>query len=184
MAAVPIEHYTYDDYIHWEGEWELIEGVPYAMAPSPMKTHQNLAYEIARIMGNAVEEKECQACEVFGEFDYKLSNDTVLKPDIVFTCNETNERYLTKAPQIIFEVISSSTAKRDEVYKFALYEMEKVHYYVLVYPDDLKAKIYKLKDGKYDKEGDFTEERYFFEDAECAIGLDFGKVFQRFRKKR
>ena len=184
MGAVPIEYYTYDDYIHWEGDWELIDGIPYAMAPSPMKTHQNLAYEIARILGNILEEKDCQDCEVLGEFDYKISNDTILRPDIVFTCNETNERYLTKAPQIIFEVISSSSAKRDEVYKFSLYEMEKVKYYVLVYPDDLKAKIYKLKDGKYDKEGDFTQEIYDFKDIECEIKLDFKKVFKRFRDKK
>ena len=183
MSAIPIEHYTYEDYTHWEGKWELIEGVPYAMSPSPLRTHQNMAYEIARVLGNIVEEKECTKCEVLGEFDYKISNDTVLKPDIVFTCNETNERYLTKAPQIIFEVISSSSAKRDEIYKFSLYEAEKVKYYVLVYPDDLKAKVYKLKDNKYDKEGDFTEEKYFFRDIECEIEMDFKKVFKRFREK-
>ena len=182
MAAIPIEHYTYDDYVHWEGRWELIEGIPYAMAPSPMRTHQNIAYEIARVLGNALEDKGCEKCEVLGEFDYKISNDTVVRPDVIFICNETNERYLTKAPIIIFEVISSSTAKRDEIYKFSLYEAEKVKYYVLVYPDDLKAKVYKLKDGKYDKEGDFTEEKYYFNDIECEIELDFKKVFKRFRK--
>ena len=32
-------HYTYDDYKNWQGDWELIRGVPYAMAPSPLKTH-------------------------------------------------------------------------------------------------------------------------------------------------
>ena len=184
MAVVPIEHYTYDDYTQWEGDWELIEGRPYAMVPSPLKTHQNIAYEIAFRVREQLENKECKACEVLGEFDYKLSNDTVLKPDVVFTCNETNERYLTKTPQIIFEVISSTTAKRDEIYKYALYEAEKVPYYVLVYPDDLKAKIYRLKDGKYDKVGDFTVERYFFEHIECEVELDFKKVFQRFRDKR
>ena len=50
MGARKLEYlpyYTYEDYKEWEGDWELIEGVPYAMAPSPMKTHQALAYEIA-----------------------------------------------------------------------------------------------------------------------------------------
>ncbi len=184
MGAVPIEYYTYDDYIQWEGDWELIDGIPYAMAPSPMKTHQNLAYELFFRIREQLEEKDCQDCEVLGEFDYKISNNTILRPDIVFTCHETHERYLTKAPQIIFEVISPSSAKRDEIYKFSLYEKEKVKYYVLVYPDDLKAKIYKLKDGKYDKEGDFTQEVYDFKDSECEIKLDFKKVFKRFRDRK
>ncbi len=28
-----IEYYTYDDYKEWDGDWELIDGVAYAMAP-------------------------------------------------------------------------------------------------------------------------------------------------------
>jgi len=183
MSAVPIEYYTYDDYIHWEGRWELIEGIPYAMSPSPMRTHQNIAYEIARFVGNKIQEKGCEECEVLGEFDYKISSDTVLRPDVVLVCNETNERYLTKAPEIIFEVISPNTAKRDEVYKFELYQFERVKYYVIVYPDDLKAKIFKLNGSKYEKEGDFTIESYHFRDIECELEMDFEKIFRRYRKK-
>ena len=48
MGAVAYsEHYTYDDYIQWDGDWELIEGHPYAMASAPMITHQALAMQIA-----------------------------------------------------------------------------------------------------------------------------------------
>ncbi len=24
-----LPHYTYEDYCHWEGRWELIDGIPY-----------------------------------------------------------------------------------------------------------------------------------------------------------
>ena len=181
MGAVQIERYTYEDYKHWQGDWELIFGSPYAMAPSPMRIHQNIAYEIARVLGNELEKKGCKRCEVLGEFDYKISNDTVLRPDVVLTCNEINQHYLTKAPQIIVEVISPSTAKKDEEYKFGIYEFEKVKYYILVYPEDLKAKIFKIKDDKYTKVGDFTTESYDFEESECRVNLDFKKVFERFR---
>ena len=37
MAALLLETYTYDDYKNWQGDWELIYGHPYAMAPSPDK---------------------------------------------------------------------------------------------------------------------------------------------------
>ena len=182
MGALPIEYYTYYDYVNWEGKWELIDGSPYAMAPSPMRIHQNIAYEISRLLGNIIDEKGCDECEVIGEFDYKISNDTILRPDVVLTCRETSEYYLTKAPQIIFEVISPSTARRDEEYKFHIYESEKVKYYVLVYPDDLKAKVYKLDGKEYDKQGDFTIEEYLFDDIECPVTIDFKKVFKRFLK--
>jgi len=29
-------YYTYDDYCQWEGRWELIEGMSYAMSPLPV----------------------------------------------------------------------------------------------------------------------------------------------------
>ena len=177
--AQAIEYYTYDDYKEWEGEWELIDGIPLSMVPAPMRKHQSLASEIIYNLREQLE--ECTQCEVLGEIDYKVSDDTVLRPDIVLTCGETNESYLTKAPEIVVEIISKSTAKRDEKYKFEIYEKEKVTYYILVYPDDLRAKVYKLKGSKYDKEGDFLQERYDFEETTCNIGLDFERVFKRFR---
>ncbi len=177
--AQAIEYYTYADYKEWEGKWELIDGIPLSMAPAPMIKHQSLASEIIYNLREQLE--ECTQCEVLGEIDYKVSDDTVLKPDIVLTCGETNESYLTKAPEIIVEIISKSTAKRDEKYKFEIYEKEKVNYYILVYPDDLRAKVYKLKDSKYDKEGDFLQESYDFEETTCNVSLDFERVFKRFR---
>ena len=172
-------HYTYEDYKNWEGDWELIKGIPFAMAPSPLKTHQNLAVMMSRYLSEAID--DCPKCEVLSEFDYKLSNDTILKPDVVLLCNETNENYLTKAPEIVVEIISKSTALNDEVYKYNLYESEKVKYYILIYPNDLVAKIYKLKGDEFVKEGDFSEEEYIFEDTQCKVNLDFKKVFERFR---
>ncbi|RUM66626.1 MAG: Uma2 family endonuclease [Sulfurospirillum sp.] len=182
MGALKLEdiHYTYDDYKEWEGDWELFDGIAVAMAPAPMRKHQSLASEIIYNLREQLE--DCPQCEVLGEIDYKISNDTVLRPDVVLTCGETGEKYLTKAPEIIVEIISKSSAKKDEVYKFDIYEAEKVKYYIIVYPDDLIAKLYKLDGKKYDKQGDFSHERYRFEETSCPISLDFEKVFRRFRK--
>jgi len=181
MGAVKLEdvHYTYEDYKTWQGDWELIDGIPFAMAPASMRKHQGLASEIIRLLGNQLE--ACNECEFLGKIDYKVNEDTVLRPDVVLTCNDTNEAYLTKTPQIIVEIISKSSARRDEKYKFDIYESEKVPYYILLYPDDLKAKIYKLEDKTYDKKGDFFKEVYRFEGLAYEIELDFEKVFRRYR---
>ncbi|MEA3522482.1 MAG: Uma2 family endonuclease, partial [Campylobacterota bacterium] len=173
-----LPYYTYADYKKWEGKWELYEGHPIAMSPAPMINHQAIAYRIAMELGNQVE--ECERCLVLGEEDWKLSDDTVLRPDVVLICDEPHDAYITKAPEIIIEVISKSTAKRDENYKFDTYEKEKVKYYVIVYPDDLKAKVYKLKDSKYDKQGDFSKESYDFKETTCKTSINFEKVFKRF----
>ncbi len=142
------EHYTYEDYKRWEGDWELIDGIPYAMSPAPVKRHQVIA---ANIIFELKKTLNCENCEVLGEIDYKVSEDTILKPDVVLTCDDFGVEHLIKAPEIIFEVISPSTARRDEIYKFSIYEKEGVKFLILVYPDDLVAKIYKNIDGEFKK---------------------------------
>ena len=181
MNALKIEniHYTYDDYRLWKGDWELINGIAVAMAPAPMRKHQSIASEIIRHIGNQID--DCQKCEVLGEIDYKIYEDTILRPDVAFTCDETNENYLTKTPQIIVEIISKSTAKNDEKYKFNIYESQMVNYYILIYPDDLIAKVYKNRNGKFIKQGIFSKDKYKFENTTCDIDIDFEKVFKKFR---
>lgn len=43
-----IKHYTLADYLQWQGDWELIQGRPVAMTPSPGVTHQRICLKIAR----------------------------------------------------------------------------------------------------------------------------------------
>ena len=177
MPAIAYESYTYEDYKNWEGNWELIDGVAYAMAPAPLRSHQFLAGMIVYEMNKTL---ECEECEVLVEVDYKVNEYTVLRPDVVLSCNDDEEKYLIKAPKIVFEVISPSTAKRDEEIKFKIYEEEGVEFYILVYPNDLRAKIYKNVDGKFKKVGDFSKESFDF--GICGIKVDFENVFRRLRK--
>jgi Uma2 family endonuclease len=86
---------------------------------------------------------------------------------------------LTRAPALIFEVISPKTSRRDEVVKFDLYRAEGVAHYVLVYPDAKKAKVYRLIDGEYRIVGDFHEELHCFELPGCAIDFDFSRIWKR-----
>jgi Uma2 family endonuclease len=173
------EFYTYDDYKQWEGEWELIDGIPHAMAPAPVISHQLLATEIAFEFRKNLE--ECEKCFVVMEEDYKVDEYTVLKPDVSVICNQMGD-YIVKAPEVIVEVISPSTAKRDEKTKFKIYEEEGVKYYILIYPNDLKAKVYKLDNHKYIKEGDFSDEVYKFENLTCDMEVNFENVFKKIKR--
>jgi Uma2 family endonuclease len=181
MSVAALLNYTYDDYMQWEGEWELIDGAPVSMAPAPMRIHQNIATEILFALKSTLDEESCPKCILSYENDWKVTEETVLRPDIILACDDEHESYLTKAPKIIVEVLSPSTAKKDETVKFDIYEAEGVQYYILVYPDDLKAKVYSLKEGKYIKVSDFTHELLLFDDLECSLNLDFEKVFGKFR---
>ena len=166
--------YKYSDYVKWEGDWELIEGYPFAMAPSPFGKHQVLMSRLIQQFNNELEECECEG---YPELDWVIDEKTVVRPDIAIYCEEI-EKYPKTTPKIIIEIVSDSTSEKDENIKFKLYEREKVEYYVLVYPDFEKVRIFKLKNAKYDKvyEGDGN-----FKFDLCEIEINFGKIFKKRR---
>ena len=171
-----VEYYTKEDYYSWEGDWELIYGHPYSMSPSPMINHQFINMKIARQLDEKLD--DCKKCHALFETDVAFTQDTVLRPDSMVICHEPKDR-VTKAPEIVFEVISKSTAKRDEQLKFEVYQNEGVKYYILAYPESKKAKVYKLHNAKYIKVGDFSDESYKFELGKCNIKFDFSFIWKR-----
>lgn len=171
------ELYTVEDYKHWEGDWELIAGVAYAMSPSPMVTHQSVSSQIVVELSKKID--NCKKCLVLSEIDYQISDETVLKPDVLLICKEIEEK-VNKTPEIIFEVLSSSTARRDETIKFELYQKEGVLYYILVNTQNRVAKVYKLhEDGRFVKQGDFENESFTFKVNECVIDFDFSRIWRK-----
>lgn len=170
------ERYCAKDYRQWEGDWELIYGKAYAMSPSSLVSHQFVNLKIARQLDEALD--SCDECYAFIETDVELADDTIVRPDSMVICYQPKER-LDRTPDIIFEVISPSTSKRDEILKFDLYQSEGVQYYIIVYPDNKKAKVYRLTDRSYTKIGDFSDERYLFDLQKCRIDFDFGFIWRR-----
>jgi Uma2 family endonuclease len=172
-----METYTVKDYLQWEGDWELIYGQPMAMAPSPGLTHQTLCMMIARQLDEALD--DCSRCQALFEIDVEFSVDTVVRPDVLVICYQPEGERLTRAPDLIFEVISPKTSRRDEVIKFDLYRKEGVGYYVLVYPEAKKAKVWQLIEGDYRKVGDFYDEKHCFGLSGCTIDFDFSRLWKR-----
>ena len=181
MGALRLEDlptYTYEDYINWEDSWEIIYGVAYAMSPAPMIKHQSISNKIAWQLQELL--RNCKNCQALLPVDWKISKDTIVQPDNSVICHKPkNEAYITKAPKIIFEILSPSTAKKDKELKFNLYESEGVAYYIIVDPNESMAKVYKLKDGKYIKVTDALDETVEFKLDECGkkLEFDFSKIW-------
>ena len=105
-ADKAIEQYSYDGYCYWEGKWELIAGAPMTMTPSPVIKHQAIAAKMLNELMNSI--GDCDKSLVLFEEDWKISQDTVIKPDVVLICDEPNDKYIKKAPEIIVEIISKT----------------------------------------------------------------------------
>lgn len=171
-----IPNYTYSDYLQWEGDWELIYGIPYAMAPSPSITHQSISHKIAWILQDAL--KECSVCQALLPVDWKISDNTIVQPDNLVICHKPlHSNYISKAPKIIFEILSPSTATKDQHVKYELYEQEGVNYYIIVNPQEGIAKAYELKEGRYIKIADLSDETITFSLDSCRFDFDFSKIW-------
>jgi len=167
--------YTVEDYRNWSGDWELIEGVAVSMALSPSWKHQRLALLLAKEIEEALSECPCSVCF---EVDWIVDERTVVRPDLVVVCGEVGD-YLKRAPLVVFEVVSKSTAFKDETVKFELYQREKVNYYGLVYPELQKVRLFKLKDGKFEKVFEGEEGEFTLEAEDCHFTLNFGELWKR-----
>ena len=178
MVLAYHEHYTVEDYRTWDGDWELIGGMPYAMTPSPTVTHQLCAGNLLHQIKIGLEKHpDCRDCQVLMETDWEVSSDTVVRPDVLVTCEDLGEK-VVKTPRLIAEVASVSSAKRDENLKFDLYRKEGVLYYLLIYPEKRLAKIYRNESGDLVKLADASDERVEFELESCLFAIDFRRVWR------
>ena len=144
LKEIPI--YTYEDYKRWEGRWELIGGIAYAMSPAPTIKHQKISNNIAWQLNELL--KNCEECISLLPVDWKIDENTIVQPDNLVICYEPKKNeYITKAPTLIFEILSKASVLKDTKIKYELYEKEGVDYYIIVNPDEKMAKVFKLKMG-------------------------------------
>ncbi len=175
LAKKYIPHYTIQDYMRWEGDWELIEGIPVAMSPSAGFTHQRICGQIYYQLRELL--KVCKNCLALYELDWIVSEDTVLRPDVIVICHKPEGEYITKTPEVIFEVVSQQTLQKDQMVKYEIYEKEGVRYFVIVYPEKTSAIVFKNMDNKFTKLTEEGDNKIIFELEDRTFSFDFSKSF-------
>lgn len=152
--------FTYQDYLTWpeEARRELINGVPSNMTPAPSTQHQKIVAALIAQFYNALKDSPCQ---VFGApFDVRLpeqgtnSNDifTVVQPDLAIICdrNKLDDLGCVGGPDLVIEVTSPSTLRKDIKDKFYLYEKVGINQYWLIYPEPKTVVVFELdENGKF-----------------------------------
>jgi Uma2 family endonuclease len=174
-AVKILPHYTYDDYVQWEGKWEVIEGVPYAMSPSPVHRHQVLAGNLHSLFW--IELKNCKKCQVSQPVDYLVEDDTILQPDILITCKPVNKKFLDFPPVLVAEILSPSTALKDRHSKYTIYESQDILYYIIVDPDKNEAEVYQLIERKYQLMKQGNDFNFCFHLEECTAEIEFKEIW-------
>ncbi len=136
-------HYTVEDYQLWKGDWELWHGIPVAMTLTPFGKHSRLLVSVASALKVAITANECDAT-VLAEIDWNVSDDMVLRPDVIVVCGSEPERHLQRAPAVVVEVLSHATRDRDLRFKRAVYAEQAVPWYLIIDPDEDQLTVLQL----------------------------------------
>jgi Uma2 family endonuclease len=144
---------TYDDFLLFPDDGqrhELIDGEHY-VTPSPNHKHQlvlgNLHYLIRRWL------EDSRVGRIYlSPLDVVFTRHDVVEPDLLFLTHERARKILTAAnvqgtPDLLIEIGSPSTRKRDETIKKRLYEREGVSEYWVVDPELDVIRVY-TRDGE------------------------------------
>ncbi|MEO0215359.1 MAG: Uma2 family endonuclease, partial [candidate division WOR-3 bacterium] len=145
--------WTYEDYLKLEDDkrYEVINGRLVEM-PAPGFEHQKISGLIDFILRKFVY-KERIGEVLYAPFDVILSENIVVQPDIVFISNENlkniKEGRLFGPPDLVVEIVSPGSYKRDRFEKFKIYEEFGVKEYWIVLPGEKVIEVWCLKEGKY-----------------------------------
>lgn len=133
-----------------ESPWsEILDGQIVLMAPRPTVNHNIIADNIYCAFRNYLQGKTCTPFSD-GADVYLTKRDRVI-PDGMIVCDRSIIRPngIHGAPDLILEVISRGTEKRDKGCKKSLYEQCGVKEYWIVEPRLQSVEVYLLKNARY-----------------------------------
>src|SRR3989442_3860861 len=145
---------TYEDYCGLPDDglrYEIIDGMLFA-EPSPRRAHQKAVGNLFAILHAHVRAHDLGEVYV-APFDVILDPRTVVVPDLVFAARDrldiVAERGVEGAPDLLVEVLSPGTARRDRVRKLNAYARHGVRHYWLVDPEAKTVEAFELVEGAY-----------------------------------
>jgi Uma2 family endonuclease len=183
-----VERFTYGDYLSWDDSerWEIIGGEAYNMTPAPNTAHQSIFVELIFQFKSQLQGKPCQ---VFAApFDVRLpvgkekeeDIENIVQPDIMIVCDakKLDKKGCLGAPDMIIEILSPSTSRKDRKEKFFLYERVGVKEYWLVSPDEKLVEVFRLGPrGKYGRPEIYCETDKVQLGILKEIAIDLSAVF-------
>jgi len=176
VAPDDLPCYTVADHAAWDGAWELIGGIPYAMTPSPTVRHQSVGLRFGAAIMTALE--DCEACVALTECDRHVDETTVLRPDVSVICHVDPDGFITRAPEVLVEILSPSTASRDRGLKRQLYEQAGVAHYLVVDATALHVTHHRLNGTTFDSPVTHRAGPLSFDAITYPFAIDLDHVLQ------
>ncbi|MGA1193712.1 MAG: Uma2 family endonuclease [Kiritimatiellia bacterium] len=169
---------AWNDYLTWPANerWEIIDGTPHAMSPSPELPHQQVVGNLYAELKRQLKGGKCMP--ILSPMDVKLSEHDVVQPDLMVICDPKQlKSRIEGAPTLVVEVLSESSIAHDRVTKMRLYERFKVKEYWIITPLPGVIEVYQLKKGKLTSWNNFSVGDELTSPAFPKLAIDLADVF-------
>jgi Uma2 family endonuclease len=155
------DRFTYGQYKKWpeDQRWELIDGEAWAMAGAGTR-HQELVGRLYVWIRTFLEGKLCRVLLAPYDVLFPTSDEdddevpSVVQPDLVVFCDpaKIREANARGAPDLLVEILSPSTSRKDLNEKFRLYERNGVREYWVIDPWARTLIVYRpASNGRFDR---------------------------------
>ncbi len=160
---------------------DLPEGISICLDMPTSIKHQQIQASLFGSLWNFV--KRHKLGEVFGTpTDLVIQGNTV-QPDVMFIAEKHRKRIketkIDGYADLVIEILSKTSKRRDRHNKFRRYETAKIPAYWIVNPDEKEIEVYRLNGARYDLENIYTDAdmlRVEFEDKKI-LKLNLKKLF-------
>jgi Uma2 family endonuclease len=164
-STAPRVKLTYEDFLLFPDDGkrhELIDGEHY-VTPSPNTRHQVISGNLHFIIREWLERRPIGRV-FYAPFDIVFTQFDVVEPDLLYMSNERaaeilTAKHVTGAPEIVIEIGSPGTRKRDETIKRRLYERSGVIEYWVVDPDLDAVRVYRIEGGTFGRPTELANDR-------------------------
>src|SRR5580765_417622 len=156
---------TYDDFVLFPDDGkrhELIDGEHY-VTPSPNIGHQRILGHLHILIATWLESHTIG--QVFlSPLDVVFTQFDVVEPDLVYCSNQRAAQILTPqnvqgVPELVVEIASPGTRRRDETVKRRLYERSGVSEYWMIDPEVDVVRVYRREAESFGRASELSRER-------------------------
>jgi Uma2 family endonuclease len=148
------KRWTYEEYYQLDDDqrYEIIDG-KLLMAPAPDTWHQDWIGELYALLRNHVKARKLGRL-LLSPVDVVLDQQNTVQPDLVFVGNEKlhiiQRRAIFGTPDLLIELVSPSSGRRDRSEKKGLYAHFGVKEYWIGDPANKSMEIFVLMEGRYE----------------------------------
>ena len=186
MTTVRPKEWTYEEFMALpEGgllRYEIIDG-ELTRTPAPNTRHQEISGNLFRIISTFLHGNPGSGKVFSAPYDVILSHDPLraVEPDLAVVSKERRsligEKNIEGAPDLLVEILSEGTEKRDRREKFSLYERSGVPEYWIVDPDTETVQVFRLSGRKYSSPAEFRKNDALSSPLFPGLSIPLSEIF-------